>query len=175
MEHTIQTESRALTFVSPAINFQCDVHGKKITANLIGEIDDPLYCCYRIKFSDGYQDNFYVLTGGFVEGDVKDKSAAYAFAIKDDLRALDGFTHDKEIHCIRKMIDGSVTNVWIIEDNTDGEQTFRIFYKGDYRFEMKKEGSKWLAKTKRVVEPEMINDELAAEIGRLIDRERNRS
>jgi len=161
-------------FITPPVIFYCNVNGRDITAQLTAIIDNPLYFTYRVLFNDGFEDDFSVLENGFIEG-TKDGAKGYAFAIKDDLHALHGFDPDKEIYTMRWLISGKHTNIWIKESETEGEKIYNVFFNGDYRFEMKRSGIGLLSRTKRIEETEIINEKLAAEIGRMVDREHHRN
>jgi hypothetical protein len=169
--NTHGSDSEFITNVTPAVKFFCKVRTKELSALLTGIVDHPLYFVYRIRFSDDYEDDFTILDNGFVEGDKKEASAPYAAAIKNDVHVLWGFQPDKEVYTMRWMIDGKHTNIWILEFDRDGDKVYFIYYNGDYRFEMKKSGAGWLSRTARKIDPEVINDKLAAEIGRMIDQE----
>ena len=160
------------TPIIPPVQFLCTVSGEAITASFIGRIDHPLYHCFRIQFSNGYEDDFTLLENGFVLGDKEKSSAAYAFAIKDDLNVLVWFSADKEIYTMRWKIKNIECNVWVMETLRNEDIVYTVHYNSDYRFQLKKEGTAWLAGTARQIDPEIINDKLAAEIGRMIDRQR---
>lgn len=153
------------------IPFYCRVNGKDLMAKIIALVEHPLYFVYRIRFSDGYEDDFSLMEGGYVEPEKKGTSGAYAAAIKEDLKVVWRVQADKEIYTMRWMIDGVHTNVWIKEGESEGEQVYAVYYNGDYRFEMKRQGAGWFWRSKRVIDPETVNEKLAAEIGRMIDKE----
>lgn len=164
-------EDDHFTYITPSVNFYCHVKGQDLTAQVIGILDHPLYFIYRIKFSNGFEDDFSILDNGFIEG-TKAESKTYAVALKDDMHSLYGFEPDKEIYTMRWMIDGKHINIWVKESGEEGEKRYVVYYNGHYRFELKRNGAGWLARTSQLNEPEKINDKLAVEIGRMIDLER---
>lgn len=164
-----------IQLLNPAVKFYCQVKGKDLTAHITALVDHPIHFAYRICFSDGYEDDFYILEGGFIEGDKNEISKPYAYAIKDDLKSLSWIQAGKEILSMRWMIDGVHTNIWIKEDEENGDKIFSVHFNSNYRFEMKKDGAGWFWRSRRKTNPEKINDKLAAEIGRLIDKEHQSS
>ncbi len=154
-----------------SLKFYCQVNGKDLMAKIRGVVNHPIYFVYRIQFSDGYEDDFYLLENGFVDSEKGESSKPYAYALRYDLQSLGWMPGNKGVYTMRWMIGGTHTNIWIKETDSDGEHIYSIYFNGNYRFEMKKDGTGWFWRTRRVVEPEEINEKLAVEIGRLLDRE----
>lgn len=173
MKSLAQSLKMELTTPIPVpVLFFCTVSGEQISAHFNGVIDNPLYFCYRVKFSTGYEDNFTLLQNGFVEGDNSKDSAAYALAIKEDLQALVHLSAENSIYTLRWQIDNVPCNVWVFESSLAGERIYKVCYNSHYQFQLKKAGAGWLASNAKDSHPTIIDNKLAAEIGRVIERER---
>lgn len=175
MEQNIQpTRIDDITFITPPVSFACAVNRKKLQANITGTIHHPLYYSFLVKFSDGYEDDFTILEDGFIVGEKKE-SDPYAIAIKEDLHGFAGYVIGNEIYVMRWIVDGNYKNIWVKESiEEDGERIFKVYFKGDYKFEMKREKDKWYSRTSRKINPEAINQKLATAIGDMIDRSHQR-
>jgi hypothetical protein len=155
--------------LTTTIQFQVILGAKELLATVLEEEFNPIQYVFRIGFSDGHEDSFHVSEFGKVEG-TKSNSAPYAKAIKNDLFALIGLDRSKFFHIFPEVINGIKTNVWVVENLTEeGDQIFKVYYQGDYHFELKKGNGKWLSRSARVVNPEKIDPILAAKVSNLID------
>jgi hypothetical protein len=151
------------------IAFPVNLGGKELLATILEEEFNPVQYVYRILFSDGHEDSFTVSEFGKIEG-TKINSTLYSKAIKNDLFPIIGLDKSKFFYVFPEVINGIKTNVWIVENDTEeGEQIFKVYYQGDYHFELKKGNGKWLSRCARVVNPEKVDPTLAAKISNLID------
>lgn len=146
-----------ITTLEPAIVFDCEVDGKLLKAKLTHLEDNGLQFIYHICFSDGHTASFVApLEGGKWHNE--GLASSYANAIKDDLNAFYGFRPSKPPICIRLKSDRGAFNVWVVP-HVMKSLHYGVFYKGDYRFDVRKTGS-WEANSLR--EPFFIDDEIAA-------------
>lgn len=150
--------------IDPAISFECQVHGKRLLANITHQEDNGLQFIYHISFSDGHAATFVAPIEGGKWYDEK-LASPYAQAIKDDLNAFCGFLPAKPPVCIRLKSNREAFNVWIVPQVKPLHYT--VFYKGDYRFDVRKSGG-WEANSVR--EGSIIDDEIAAIVCQNIDR-----
>jgi hypothetical protein len=109
----------AVTEISPALEFDCLVEGKKLTARLTHQEDNGVQFIYRI----------------------------YAKAICDDLNAICGFLPAKPPVCIRLKGEKEPFNVWAVP-HVYKPLHYTVFYKGYYRFDLRKT-TVWEAKSVR--------------------------
>ncbi|MEP7377861.1 MAG: hypothetical protein ABI675_30965 [Chitinophagaceae bacterium] len=158
------------------IKFSCLVDGKNLEAELLESIEHPIQHAFRIRFSDGYEDEFWgdPFTPNWWEGSIRKKSRHLA-AIKEDLNSIISIHDGFKAFCLRWKIDGIMTNVWVIENiRLEDEQLsgspYSVRCNSGYRFSMIKSNGKWMAKSIRVIDSEEVNTLLVAEIGKLIDQ-----
>lgn len=151
------------------IEFPVNVKGKELLATVLEEEFNPVQYVYRISFSDGHEDSFYISEFGSVQG-TKSNSAPYSRAIKNDLFPIIGLDKSKFFYVFPEVLDGTKINVWIIESETEeGERIFKVYYGGGYHFELKKQNQKWLSRCAHAINPEKVDPILAAKISNLID------
>ena len=148
------------------INFPVLVNGVGMTASVVEEIIPPYQFIFRVKFSNGFEDRFYVGDAG-VYGD-RDNSTAYANAISTDIGYVIGMAPDAFYHVFQENIEGTITNVWVIERKTDAKTSYAVYYNRFYRFELTREKGEWVATTTAKIYPN-INFELAKKVGFLLD------
>lgn len=154
----------SITEISPAIEFETTVEGKRIKARITHQEDNGLQFIYHIAFSDGYTASFVAP----LQGDRwhnEDFASPYAKAIRDDLNAICGFLPKKPPFCIRLKSDRGAFNVWAIP-HVFKTHHYSVFYKGDYRFDLRKTKI-WQAKSVR--ENIDIDQEIAALVCRNIE------
>jgi hypothetical protein len=153
-----------MTITAP-IQFPVKVNGRRMTASVEEEIDHPLHNCFRVRFSDGFEDIFY-LDEDFLVG-TNEKSVAYAKAIRLDIGNVIGLDTSRFYHIFQEIIDGIITNIWVIEnDAEDNEVCYAVYYNEFYRFELKRAGDKWEAAYKS---GDKINEDLVKKVGYLLD------
>lgn len=151
------------------IEFPISFGGKELLATILEEEFNPVQYVYRIRFSDGHEDSFYISEFGKIEG-TKNNSAPYSKAIKNDLFPIIGLDKSKFFYTFPEVVNGIKTNVWIVENVTEeGEHIFKVYYQGYYHFELKNENGKWLSRCARVVNSEKVDPILSAKISNLID------
>lgn len=146
-----------ITPIFPAIFFECEVDGKKLRAKITHQEDNGIQFIYHISFSDGYSATFVApLEAGAWHDDAL--ASPYAKAIKNDLNAFCGFHPQKPPFAIRLKSDKEAFNVWIVPHVTR-RQHFAVFYKGEYRFDLRK-AKQWEAKSVR--DGSFIDQEIAS-------------
>lgn len=154
----------------PPIKFECQVKGKELIAEVVANETDPGHFKFDTRFSDGFEDTFTLHEPTGLWKAIRDKEAAYLKKIKDDLSALVSYQIDRHYLSFRHVIAGKLTNIWVFETEwEDGSLIYTVYYRGDYRFEMKKVWGAWTAKTVRQQNPEQIDDQLVETIGKMID------
>ena len=153
-----------ITEISPAIEFETVVEGKRVKASITHQEDNGLQFIYRITFSDGYSASFVApMQAG--QWHNEELASPYAKAVRDDLNAICGFLPGKPAFCIRLKSEKEAFNVWIVP-HVFKPRHYTVFYKGDYRFDLRKD-KVWQAKSVR--ENSDINQEIAALVCRNID------
>src|SRR5688572_3363962 len=162
----------------PTIKFECQVSGKELIAEVDGRKIRPGYYNFNTRFSDGFEDTFIHEEGSGIWRAVGDKEPDYLERIKDDLSALLSYQVGRHYLSFRHKIEDDIVNIWVFETQREdgymmyskgGYKVYTVYYKGDYRFEVKKIGTAWHAKTVRHVNPEVIDETLVTTIGQMID------
>ena len=155
-----------MTEISRSIDFNVSVGGKRLTASVVEEIIPPVQFIFRVRFSNGFEDLFSIGEGG-IRGE-KAGSDAYAQAISMDIDQVIGMDTNSFYHIFEEMIDGLLTNVWVIKRENKTKVSYAVYYNRFYRFELAKDGSQWSASTTAKIYPN-LNFKLAGKIGRLLD------
>ena len=148
------------------INFPVTVEGVPMTASVLEEIIPPYQFIFRVKFSNGFEDLFYLGETG-IHGD-RINSAPYAKAISMDMDQVVGLDPSRFYHIFQEKIDGLLTNVWVIEIWLDSKTSYAVYYNRFYRFELTRQKEKWVATTTAKIYPN-INFKLARKVGFLLD------
>jgi hypothetical protein len=164
----------------PLIKFSCRVSGKNLIAEVIASETDPGHFNFNTRFSDGFEDTFIRdgRSGSWLA--VRDTKENYLQKIKDDLNALLCYQVDRHYLSFPQKIGDELINIWVFEtEREDGYMVYSkgkgtckgytVYYKGDYRFEMRKIAGAWQAKTVRHRNPEVIDENLVIKIGKIID------
>lgn len=165
VENLLTVDCEKITRIFPVIEFDCIVEGKRLSAKVTHQEDNGIHFIYHISFSDGYTASF---VAPLEAGDWYDEKLAspYAKAIKDDLNTICGFLPSKPPFCIRLKSERASFNVWIVP-HVRMALHYGIFYKGDYRFDVRKENN-WEANSLR--ENSFIDGEIAALVCQNIDK-----
>jgi hypothetical protein len=150
----------------PPISFPVQVNGELMTASVIEEIIPPYQFIFRVRFSNGFEDLFYLGEAG-TKGS-NNTSAPYAKAISKDIDHVIGIDPTRFYHIFQETIDNEQTNVWVIEKDTPNGVSYAVYYNRFYRFELKKFGRQWIPSTVAKIYPQ-LNFELAKRIGFLLD------
>jgi len=148
------------------INFPVFVDGEQMIASVIDEIIPPHQFIFKVRFSNGYEDLFYLGDAGIHGG--RANSPAYAKAISMDIDHVLGLDPERFYHIFQEEIDGLMTNVWVIEKEDSSKVYYAVYYNRLYRFELTRENSQWIVSTKAKIYPN-IKFELAKKIGFLLD------
>jgi hypothetical protein len=148
------------------ISFPVTVDGEQMTASVIEEIVPPFHFIYRVRFSNGYEDLFYLGDAGIM-GD-RENSAVYSKALSNDIDHVVGMDPHKFYHIFQENINGVVTNIWVIERESVSGISYAVYYNRFYRFELTKDGDNWVASTTAKVYPN-INFKLARRVGYMLD------
>jgi hypothetical protein len=163
--------SENLTHIVPPIEFPCTVNGKRLTAKITHEEDNPINFVYHVSFSDGYKSSFHSIEHelGFYE-DGKGNSD-YVKGIRADLKCICGFSLDRELYCLTMDESGEGYNVWIKQD--DDSISYSIYsagLKNHFRFKVKKTDKGWIqAHPNPKHTLTKADDALAAKVCKLID------
>ncbi|HEV7334133.1 MAG TPA: hypothetical protein VGN63_24080 [Flavisolibacter sp.] len=165
VENLFTVDCENITRIDPAIEFECRIDTKKLTAKITHQEDNGFQFIYHISFSDGHAASFVAPIEGGKWYDEK-LASPYAKAIKDDLNAFCGFLPAKPPVCIRLKSERESFNVWIVP-HVMKPLHYSIFYKGDYRFDVRK-GANWEANSVR--DSSVIDGEIAAIVCQNIDR-----
>ena len=158
---------RLMTAIPHSIDFNVNVDGQRLTASVVEEIIPSYQFIYRVRFSNGFEDLFYLGENG-IRGDKAD-SAAYAKAISMDMDQVVGLDTSNFYHVFEEIVNGSLTNVWVVRRENKSIISYAVYYNRFYRFELAKDGMHWAASTTAKIYPN-INFELAARIGGLLDK-----
>lgn len=146
-----------------AIEFPTFVEGIPVTASVVEIKINPVQHCYRIEFSDGYEDVF-TMDEGMIEGDNGQSSKPYIKAIRHDLPQVIGLDTNKFYHIFQDKVDGILTNIWIIEKEDEDDGTYYgVYYNGYYRFEYRQVKNEWICST-RSKAGDSINAELVEKV-----------
>lgn len=153
----VSVSNERITPIIPAIIFDCEVDGKKKRARITHLEDNGIQFIYHISFSDGHAATFVApQEAGAWHDDAL--ASPYAKAIRNDLNAFSGFLPQKPPFAIRLKSEKEAFNVWIVPHVTR-RQHFAVFYKGNYRFDLRKT-KQWEAKSVR--EGSFIDQEIAS-------------
>lgn len=162
----------------PPIKFECKVSGRELIAEVIAEEVNPGQFNFNTRFSDGFEDVFSHDERAKTWKALHDTQASYLNKIQDDLAVLRCYQVGRHYLSLPHIIDEKLINVWVFETQRDdgymvyskgGCKRYAVYYNGDYRFEIKKVNGAWYAKTVRQVNPEIIDENLVASIGKMID------
>lgn len=135
----VEADKPGLTAVVPTLDFDCIVDGETLKASITHIEDNPMQQVYHIRFSDGYKSVFHSDERRPNWFD-QNRNQKYARAIINDLNALGFFGVDREVHCFNLPVEGSVTNVWVIEDEKDN---YSVHHGNDFRFYIRRTGKGW--------------------------------
>ncbi|MBB1284304.1 hypothetical protein HRH25_07970 [Flavisolibacter sp. BT320] len=165
-EKRFTVECEYITPINPVIAFECQVDGKRLQAKITHQEDNGIQFIYHISFSDGHAATFVAPMEGGKWYDEK-LASPHAKAIKDDLNAFFGFLPSKPPVCIRLKSNREAFNVWIVPQIRKSLH-YNVFYKGDYRFDVRKGNNGWEANSVR--EGSFIDSEIAAIVCQNIDQ-----
>ena len=154
----------------PDISFPCKVNGKKLIAKYLGEEENPIDNEFKFSFSDGHQTSFK--RGEYYDwlDTTTGRGSLYLEGVYGDLPNMFGFSAGCTGSCFTVDKDGSFFNVFVFDmTNSDGDEIKTVYYKGDYRFELKLFNGIWKARTSRSIEvADMIDDEMATLVTQFI-------
>jgi hypothetical protein len=162
----------------PPIKFECKVSGRELIAEVITEEVNPGQFNFNTTFSDGFSDIFSHDERSGIWTANKDAEEAYLNMIQDDLSALQCYQVGRHYLSFRHPLEKEPVNIWVFETQREdlymmyskgGCKRYTVYYNGDYRFEMKKVAGAWRAKTVRHHNPVVIDENLVAKIGQIID------
>lgn len=154
----------------PTIRFECQVSGKKLIAEVVTQVNNLTQFDFMARFSDGFEDIFqHDPTRGIWKA-LRDKKSAYLRKIKDDLAALRFYQPNRHYLNFRHQVGQEPVNIWVFETlPEDGFKVYSVYYKGDYRFDMKKIFGVWYARSVRQ-DARPIDGILVDKIGEMIDQ-----
>ena len=150
------------------IQFPAIVKGARLIATVEEKITDPGYFA-RIRFSDGFIDQFTITRNGRVKG-TKLRARPYALAIRFDINHIFKIVPGKFFHVFQHPIRGNYINVWILErEAVPGQISYAVFYRQFYRFELVRFDNKWVPFTKSNLFPE-VDQELITKIQSVLSK-----
>jgi hypothetical protein len=156
-----------MSLIQQPISFPVRVDGEPMTASVIEEIIPSYHFIFRVRFSNGFEDFFYLGAGG-IYGD-QENSGPYAKALSMDIDHVLGMEPEKFYHIFQDYVDGVLTNIWIIEKRTPTQHSYAVYYNRFYRFELTEENGKWIAFTTAKIYPN-LNFDLAKKVGLVLDK-----
>jgi hypothetical protein len=164
--HRMQANTREadaiLRSVFTNLSFPCMVRDKKLIATFRGEVENPIATFFKFSFSDGYQTIFQRGLHGWIDQKTGGDSL-YLKGIHADLESMAGFQGGHKGASFPVNLRGKSFNVFVMDTERDDAGLVKaVYYNADYRFDLKKINGKWHARTIRAIEPEMINEEMAA-------------
>ena len=154
----------------PDISFPCKVNGKKMIARYLGEENHPEDTVFKFSFSDGHETSFR--RGEFYDwiDTTTGRGSLYLEGVYGDLPNMYGFAAGCTGSCFTVDKDHSFFNVFVFDvTRSNGDHIKTVYYKGDYRFDLKLIGGVWKARTSRSIEvADMIDDEMATLVTQFI-------
>ena len=154
------------------VSFECTVENNVITATVLAIIEHPIHPAYRVKFSDGHEDDFYIMEEGGAVGEKKNESVKYSKAISDDLHSFYGLVPDMAIGHFKWLIDETPANIWVKEFNIFNQHYFSVNYFGFSLCCLEGKKGAWQLKPGAYKDP-MVTEDLIAYVGLFIDVELN--
>ncbi len=132
----------------PPVQFPVFVEGKRMKALVLEETDHIEQTIFRVRFSDGFEDEFELEDDGQVYGSGI-ASIPYAKAIRIDLNQVLGLDPGRFFYIYQEMIDGIKANIWVVEgDSEENEIIYKVYYNEFFRFALKKENNNWIVSHK---------------------------
>ena len=128
----------------PPVQFPVYADGRRLTAFVLEEIDNPFRTVFRLAFSDGFEDEFLIEDDGNVYGSGI-VAIPYAKAIRFDIAHVVGLDPSRFYYNYQELLDGVRTNVWVIEDEDEkNEVLFKVYYHEYFRFALKRRNHEWV-------------------------------
>ncbi len=153
---------------SPEVTFPVSCNGKRLTASVLEEIDHPVQTIFRVSFSNGFQDIFYLYDDGSVAGTTQ-KAAPYAKAIRFDIGHMIGLDTNRFFYHFPEKIDGLKTNVWIVEgDDENGDPIYKVYYFDFFRFALQKQEQVWVVSHQPQF-GKLPDEKMICKVGRLLN------
>lgn len=118
----------------PTILFSSIVNGKEIQADIVDYTPNDTI---RIRFSDGYSDEFIFAGehGDDIIGKHFEKSSPYAAAIQQDMQV---FTYPVQALSVWRMAHKELGNIWIVKHHWEDEMHYGIFYHGQFQTDLQR-------------------------------------
>jgi hypothetical protein len=152
----------------PPIQFPVYILGEKQIAFVKEQIGSSDQFVLLIRFTDGFEDVFYLDEDGDVFG-TSERSIPYEQSLRRDIGIIIGLDPKRFYHILEEPVDDKITNVWIIQlDAAQGKPGFGIYFNNSYRFELIRENKKWLAVTRSRL-PLPVNKLIAKRVIQLLD------
>jgi hypothetical protein len=137
------------------VQFPVLVNGVRQTAFVDEKMGKGAQSVLHIHFSDGFEDYFYLPENGGLYGS-KPEVRPYEDALGMEGNILTTLNPHRFYHIFQERIDGVITNIWILEQESDsGKITYAIYFNNAYRFELMKVKAKWVTFTKSVFNKEI--------------------
>lgn len=156
----------------PELYFPCYVKGQKLTATYLGRTEDSIVDFqFKFSFSDGYSTIFYCTEyGKWYDDNNIEKKSIYLKAVKDELLALLSCIYIEKTLVFLVHYNKTNFNVFVFKDcMNDDRFSYSVYYKGEYRFHMKKMKDEWLAKSFCVIDTGKLDDKLISIISKELE------
>lgn len=157
----------------PSIKFECQISGKKLVAEVVTQVKDLTRFDFSTRFSDGFEDTFQHDRVLGIWKAIRDRKSAYLKKIKDDLAALQYYQPHRHYLNFQHKLGQERINIWVFETlPEEGFPVYSVYYKGDYRFDIRKMFGAWYGKSVRQ-DAAPVDSGLVQKIGEMLDRKLN--
>jgi hypothetical protein len=137
------------------VQFPVLINGVRQTAFVDEQIGKGAQSVLHIYFSDGFEDYFYLPESGGLYGS-KPEVRPYEDSLRMDGKILTTLNPHRFYHTFQERVDGIITNIWILEQESDsGRITYAVYFNNAYRFEVMKMKNKWVTFTKSIFNKEI--------------------
>jgi hypothetical protein len=137
------------------VRFPVIINGVRQTAFVDEQIGKGPQSVLHIYFSDGFEDYFYLPENGGLYGS-KPEVRPYEESLHMDGNILTILNPHRFYHTFQERVDGTITNIWILEQEADsGRITYAVYFNNAYRFEVMKMKNKWVTFTKSIFNKEI--------------------
>jgi hypothetical protein len=137
------------------VRFPVIINGVRQTAFVDEQIGKGPQSVLHIYFSDGFEDYFYLPENGGLYGS-KPEVRPYEESLRMDGNILTTLNPHRFYHTFQEHVDGAITNIWILEQESDsGKITYAVYFNNAYRFEVMKMKKKWVTFTESIFNKEI--------------------
>ncbi len=140
-------------------------------AMIFGAVPDSELPGFRIRFSDGFEDVFYLAGEDYDLGPIglKDGWLSYSPSVLWDLRVVNDLQDNQFVQHFSHDIAGIPTNVWVAEEMpVQSGGNFYVYYNGYSRFRMGRDENCKGVVYKNYSGDKVLNQQLAERAGKII-------